>query len=77
MLPVLGDFVGGYLFVLLLKIFSVPGIKNIQWKWFLIIPFLYFFIKLIWPFIDFAWNFAVGILILAGIAYGGLWIFSL
>lgn len=73
----LGTVVGTYFLILLLKIFNVPVIKEIEWKWFLIVPFVWLLFKLVWPFIEFAWHFIIGLFILSALAYGGLWVFSL
>ena len=75
MLPVFGDFIAFYVIILVLRIFNVPAIREIEWKWFLIIPIVYFFLKLIFPFLSFAFYFAVAIFTMYGVAYFGLWVF--
>ena len=35
--------------IVLAKAFGVPGIKNIPWAYFLLLPLLWAVIKLVWP----------------------------
>ena len=75
MLPLFGDFIAFYSIFLILRVFNTPIIKEIEWKWFLLIPIIYFFLKLIYPFLTFAFYLAVAIVSMYAMVYFGLWVY--
>jgi len=73
-MPELADLIFIYLIVFTLKIFHVPGVREIEWKWFLLAPIIYAFIRLVWPVISFVIYLAITLALVYSMAVVGLWV---
>jgi hypothetical protein len=66
-----------YLGLVFLKLIRFPLVREIEWKWFILVPLFYFLWKVFGRFLVWVIYLVITCGILYGIAQAGIWLFSL
>jgi len=65
-----------YLGLLILRIFKFPGVKNIPWGWFILLPIFYGLARVIGPILAFIFYAAFGFTVVYFLAKLIVWVYA-
>jgi hypothetical protein len=65
-----------YIAAIILKLLGVPIVKEIEWKWFILAPIIYFLYKVVWKAFEWIFIFATGTAVVWYVAQFGMWLYK-